>query len=80
MGKVHTSAFLRPSVWHEPAKLAIVNKLQSSIIEDVRTWANLMQNTDDSNLFDQFKQFVQQHDQYRNLNFKNTFPDLAQYI
>jgi hypothetical protein len=80
MGKVHTSAFLRPSVWHEPAKLAIVNKLQSSTIEDVCAWANLMQNTDDSNLFDQFKQFVQQHDQYRNLNFKNTFPDLAQYI
>ena len=80
MGKVHTPAWLRPSVWPEPAKGSIVNKLQSSIIEDVRTWANLMQNTDDTNLFDQFKQFVQRHDQYRNLNFKNTFPDLAQYI
>jgi len=80
MGKVHTAAWLRPSVWPEPAKSAIVNKLQSSTIEDVQTWANLMQNTDDSNLFDQFKQFVQRHDQYRNLDFKNTFPDLAQYI
>jgi len=80
MGKVHTPTWLRPSVWHEPAKLAIVNKLQSSIIEDVQTWANLMQNTDDSNLFGQFKQFVHRHDQYRNLDFKTTFPDLAQYI
>jgi hypothetical protein len=80
MGKVHTSAWLRPSVWSTPAKLAIVNKLQSSTIEDVRVWSNLMQNTDNSNLFDQFKQFVQRHDQYRNLDFKNTFPDLAQYI
>lgn len=79
MGKVHTAAWLRPSVWPEPAKSAIVNKLQSSTIEDVQTWANLMQNTDDSDLFDQFKQFVQRHDQYRNLDFKNTFPDLAQY-
>ena len=76
---MHTAAWLRPSVWPEPAKSAIVNKLQSSTIEDVQTWANLMQNTDDSDLFDQFKQFVQRHDQYRNLDFKNTFPDLAQY-
>jgi len=80
MGKVHTPAFLRPSVWHEAAKLAIVNKLQSSTIEDVRTWANLMQNTDDSNLFNKFKQFVQRHDQYRNLDFKTTFSELARYI
>jgi len=80
MGKVHTSAWLRPSVWPEPAKLDIVNKLQASTMDDVRTWANLMQNTDDSNLFGQFKQFVHRHDQYRNLDFKTTFPDLAQYI
>jgi hypothetical protein len=80
MGKLHKPMHLRPSVWPNLAKLAIVNKLQSSIINDVRVWANLMQITDDSKLFIQFQQFVREHDQYRNLNFKATFPEIAQYI
>lgn len=80
MGKLHNPAHLRPSVWPELARAAIVKKLQSSIIDDVIAWANLMQNTDDSNLFTQFQQYIQQHDQYRNTNFTNTFPDLASYI
>ena len=79
MGKLHTPIHLRPSVWPEMAKLVIVKKLQSSIIDDVRAWANLMQNTDDSKLFTQFQQFVHKHDQYRNLNFKATFSEMAQY-
>ena len=80
MGKLHKPIHLRPSVWPDLAKSAIVNKLQSSIIDDVRVWTNLMQSTDDSNLFSQFQQFVHEHDQYRNLNFKTTFPEMAQYI
>jgi len=80
MGKLHQPAHLRPSVWPKPAKAAIVNKLQSSIIEDVRVWAKLIQNTDDSKLFEQFQQFVQRHDQYRNLNFQTTFPEMAKYL
>jgi radical SAM protein with 4Fe4S-binding SPASM domain len=80
MGKLHKPMHLRPSVWPDLAKLAIVNKLQSSIINDVRVWANLIQITDDSKLFIQFQQFVREHDQYRNLNFKATFPEIAQYI
>lgn len=80
MGKLHTPMHLRPSVWPESAKAVIVNKLQSSIIKDVHVWANLMQNTDDSKLFTQFQQYIQQHDKYRNTNFANTFPELAPYI
>ena len=80
MGKLHTPSHLRPSVWPELAKLAIVKKLESSIIDDVVAWANLMQNTDDSNLFTEFQKYVQQHDQYRNTNFATTFPELAPYI
>ena len=80
MGKLHKPMHLKPSVWPELARAAIVKKLQSSIIDDVLAWANLMQNTDDSNLFTQFQQYVQQHDQYRNTNFSNTFPELASYI
>jgi len=80
MGKLHQPAHLRPSVWPSTAKEAIVNKLQSSTIEDVRVWTKLMQHNDDQNLFEQFRQFVQRHDQYRNLNFKTAFPEMAQYI
>ena len=80
MGKLHTPAHLRPSVWPELAKSAIVKKLESSIIDNVLAWTNLMQTTDDSNLFTEFKQYVQQHDQYRNTNFAKTFPELAPYI
>jgi sulfatase maturation enzyme AslB (radical SAM superfamily) len=80
MGKVHTPMHLRPSVWPKSVKSVIVKKLQSSIIDDVRAWANLMQNSDDSNLFTQFQQYVHQHDQYRNTDFSKTFPELAPYI
>ena len=79
-GKLHTPMHLRPSVWPDSAKSIIVNKLQSSIIDDVRAWANIMQNTDDSKLFTQFQQYVQQHDQYRHTDFATTFPELAPYI
>jgi sulfatase maturation enzyme AslB (radical SAM superfamily) len=68
MGKVHTPVCLRPAVWPETTKQAIVNKLKSSTIDDVRVWAELVQNTNDSALFEQFKQFVNLHNQYRNLN------------
>lgn len=80
MGKLHRPDYLRPTVWPTTAKEVIVNKLQSSIIEEVRPWANLMKTTDDSVLFDQFRRFAYQHDQYRNLNFKNVFPEVAHYI
>jgi hypothetical protein len=72
--------YLKPSIWPKLAKSIIVKKLQSSTIDDVRVWANLMQNTDDSELFTQFQKYVYQHDQYRNTNFANTFPELAPYI
>jgi sulfatase maturation enzyme AslB (radical SAM superfamily) len=80
IGKLHRPEHLRPSVWPEPAKEIIINKLQSSAIEEVHVWANLMQTTDDSKLFEQFRQFVQRHDQYRSLNFQTTFPELAKYL
>lgn len=80
MGKLHRPMHLRPSVWPDLARSTIVNKLQSSTIDDVRVWANLMQSTDDSELFTQFQKFVHDHDQYRNLNFKTVFPEMAQYI
>jgi hypothetical protein len=80
IGRLHNPMHLRPSVWPELAKSVIVNKLQSSIINDVRVWTNLVQNNDDSSLFTQFQKFVHQHDQYRNLDFRTTFAEMAPYI
>jgi MoaA/NifB/PqqE/SkfB family radical SAM enzyme len=80
LGRVHKPAHMRPSVWTTPAKEYIINKLQSSQHLDVKQWAVLLTNTDDSNLFKDFKEKMQIHDQYRSLNFAKTFPDLAEYI
>jgi radical SAM protein with 4Fe4S-binding SPASM domain len=80
MGRVHTPAFMRPSVWPEIARSKIINKLNSSLDPDVKQWAMLLSNTDDSNLFNEFKEKMKLHDNYRALSFSNTFPELAAYI
>lgn len=80
LGRVHYPAHMRPSVWHPAAREFIVTHLMTSQYQDVLTWANLIANTDDSDLFNTFKQRCQDHDTYRKLNFKNTFPELAPYI
>jgi hypothetical protein len=80
MGRVHNPAFMRPSVWSTPARDVIINKLFSSNDPDVKQWAELIRNTDDSDLFDEFKEKMQKHDEYRALNFADTFPELATYI
>jgi len=80
LGRVHNPAHMRLSVWPEPAKKFIIDHLKSSTWQDVQTWADLMNNTNDSDLFDTFKQRCHQHDQYRNTNFASVFPELAPYI
>jgi radical SAM protein with 4Fe4S-binding SPASM domain len=80
LGRVHRPAHMRPSVWPSPARDAIVAHLMSSKHPDVVTWANLINSSDDSNLFELFKQKCYQHDQYRKTNFADVFPEMALYI
>jgi radical SAM protein with 4Fe4S-binding SPASM domain len=80
LGRVHQPAHMRPSVWIQPARDVIVANLITSKHPDVITWANLIASTDDSNLFDLFKQRCREHDQYRKTNFASVFPELAPYI
>jgi hypothetical protein len=80
IGRVHKPVFMRPSVWTDPARSVIINKLASSLDPDVKQWALLLSNTDDSHLFDTFKEKVKAHDTYRALEFTKTFPELATYI
>jgi hypothetical protein len=80
LGRVHKPAHMRLSVWPTAAKEYIINKLNSSQHPDVKKWAVLLTNTDDSVLFKNFKEKMQAHDRYRSLNFADTFPELAKYI
>jgi MoaA/NifB/PqqE/SkfB family radical SAM enzyme len=80
LGRVHTPQHMRPGVWSQDARLAIIEKLQTSQYPDVLTWANMISTVDESKFFNEFKNKLHAHDQYRGVNFKNTFPELANYI
>jgi len=80
LGRLHNPNYMRPTVWPKQARDYIVNHLKSSRHPDISTWAQLIDNLDDSNYFDLFKLRTSQHDQYRNLNFKQVFPEMEQWI
>jgi hypothetical protein len=40
----------------------------------------MLANVDDSEHFAEFVQRTQQHDQYRNTSFTDTFPEMAKYF
>ena len=80
LGRVHNPAHMRPTVWSGDAKQKIIDCLNQSLHLDVQNWSTLISQTDDSNMFEQFQLRLLQHDQYRNTNFANTFPELAPYI
>jgi MoaA/NifB/PqqE/SkfB family radical SAM enzyme len=78
LGRVHNPAHMRPTVW--PCRDHVVTELKNSAHEDVRTWAAMVRDTDESHLFEEFCQRLHQHDQYRGLKFADTFPEMAPYI
>jgi MoaA/NifB/PqqE/SkfB family radical SAM enzyme len=78
LGRVHNPAHMRPTVW--PDREHIVKKLQHSEFEEVRAWAAMVRDTDESDLFEEFCQRLHQHDQYRGLDFRIIFPEMAPYI
>jgi hypothetical protein len=71
---------MTPTVWCKSARQIIVDKLKTSQYPEVQTWAVLIDNTDDSEHLADFKRYLQEHDRYRELNFKQVFPDMARYI
>jgi radical SAM protein with 4Fe4S-binding SPASM domain len=80
IGKLHKPSHLRPTVWPSTVKKTIADKLQTSNYDIVKNWSTLLETHNDSDNFLKFQQFVNQHDAYRSLNFKNTFPELSTYI
>ena len=79
-GRVHNPVHMRPTVWPTAARNTIADHLKSSSHEDVRNWAQLLQTQDDSNKFAEFKTYLLQHDQYRGLNFAETFYELSELL
>ena len=71
---------MRPAVWGKHARKAIADKLKISQYPEVQTWVGLIEHTDDSEHLADFKRYLHEHDQYRKLNFKQIFPELAEYI
>ena len=80
LGRVHNPVHMRPTVWPVHVRDIIAEHLLLSQNADVQNWGRLMQRSDDSEHFETFKTKLEQHDQYRSLNFRNTFPELAKYI
>lgn len=80
LGRVHNPIHMRPAVWPEHVRKVITDQLLKSQYDDVIVWGQLMQRSDDSDHFTTFKTKLKQHDQFRSLDFRNTFPELAEYI
>jgi MoaA/NifB/PqqE/SkfB family radical SAM enzyme len=80
LGRVHNPAHMRPAVWPAPIRNIIADYLLSSQYDDVKVWGQMIQRSDDSGQFETFKTKLVQHDQFRSLDFRNTFPELAKYL
>lgn len=80
LGRVHNPAHMRPTVWPRLTREKIIAKLQTSTMPQIPAWTSLLQTDDDSQFYSVFCNRVKQHDQYRSLCFKSTFPEMASWI
>jgi sulfatase maturation enzyme AslB (radical SAM superfamily) len=79
LGLVFNPVHMHPTVWPDVAKQCIIDKLQAGN-EDALTWAGLIANTDHSEHFELFRERVEWHDRYRDLDFRKTFPEMAKFL
>lgn len=80
MGRVHNPVHMRPTVWPKSARASIIQKLRTSRHATLETWADLLENLDDSDQFDHFCQHVSRQDHYRDTDFRKIFPEMASFI
>lgn len=80
LSKLHNPNHLRPTVWPNTAKQCIIEKLLTSQWPEVRNWANLMAGNDDSDQFEEFKNYMIRHDKYRKISYQQLFPELKAYL
>ena len=79
LGRVHNPIHLRPTVWRDDARRYILEKLEKSS-HDLRPFIMLMNSEDDSKHFDTFRYRLVRHDGFRKLNFKQTFPEMVEFL
>ena len=80
LGRVHNPVHMTPTVWCGSARQAIADRLRTSQYAEVQTWAAMIENTDHSEHLADFKRYLLEHDQYREQNFLQVFPEMAKYI
>ncbi len=80
LGRVHNPIHMRPTVWPQEVCRSIAEHLETSGHDNVRVWAELVTNENDSKHFVTFQNKMQWHDQYRGLDFNKTFPELTKYL
>ena len=80
IGRVHDPEHLRPSVFPKSVRESIALHLQQSKFKDVRSWADQLMQSDNSEFFDTFLQRTKKHDDYRQLDFNKTFPEVAELL
>lgn len=80
LGRVHRPEHMRPSVWPNAVRENMAGKLLKSRYHSVKIWANSMVQEDDSIYFKKFQEMCAKHDNYRGLDFKRTFPEIAQFL
>ena len=77
LGRVHNPVHMRPEIWPDDVKKEIIKKLNKSKYQEVKNWSNILETTDNSN-YEVFCYYLNSHDKYRNLNFNETFPEIAE--
>ncbi len=79
LGRVHNPTHLRPTVWRDDAKRFIIERLKSCK-HDLSSFITLMESEDDSQHFETFRYRLLRHDAHRKLSFKNTFPEMIEFL
>lgn len=80
LGRVHDPFYMRPTIWPEPFKTQLINKLKNSNHPAVQNWATLIANVDDSEHYNMFCNMLRKHDQYRKTTFENVFPEISKWV
>lgn len=79
-GKLQRPSHLRATVWSTQAKQYIVEHLNTSEFEQVKSWAKLLLIDDNSQEFELFKKYTQTHDAYRGISFGSAFEELSKFL
>jgi len=81
VGPVYEPLHLRPAALPTEARAKIAEHLGKSSNEQVRQWADFMKGkAEDPALFEEFLEFSRKHDEYRGVDFRQVFPELAQIL